>query len=87
VSDIAGAAYSEVADQQLNELEAGDNADLYNAVLTICEFILNMPKQAQAMSIAIRTDEKIRFRLPVPGHPPYKIFWSSKGPRIEAVFP
>lgn len=21
------------------------------------------------------------------GHPPYKVFWSADGPRIEAVFP
>jgi hypothetical protein len=26
-------------------------------------------------------------RLPVAGHPPYKVFWTSSGPRIEAVFP
>jgi hypothetical protein len=29
----------------------------------------------------------VRFRLPVAGHPPYKVFWSSEGPRVEAVFP
>jgi hypothetical protein len=26
-------------------------------------------------------------RLPVPGRRPYKVFWTSAGPRIEAVFP
>jgi hypothetical protein len=87
VSREAGDPYSEVTDLQFDELEAGDNVDLYNSVLTICEFILNSPEQAQAMSTAIRTNEGIRFRLPVPGYWPCKIFWSSNGPRIEAMFP
>lgn len=80
-------AYSEVADIQLDTLEAGPDAELYNAVLDACELIFRLPGQAQAASTAITTTAGIRFRLPVNGHPPYKIFWSSDGPRIEAVFP
>ena len=80
-------AYSEIADAQLDELEAGPDADLYNAVLDACELIFRYPQKAQALSTAIRTKDGIRFRLPVTGHPPYKVFWSSDGPRIEAVFP
>ncbi len=81
----ADGAYSQVADTQLDTLEAGSDADLYNAVLDACELILHLPAQAQARSTAITTTEGIRFRLPVAGHPPYKVFWSSEGPRIEAV--
>lgn len=80
-------AYSQVADKQLDALETGPDADLYNAVLDACELIFRLPAQAQARSTAIRTTDGIRFRLPVAGHPPYKVFWSSDGPRIEAVFP
>ena len=83
----ADGAYSQVADQQLDSLEAGPDADLYNAVLDACELIFRLPAQAQARSTAITTSEGIRFRLPVAGHPPYKVFWSSEGPRIEAVLP
>jgi hypothetical protein len=79
--------YSEVADAQLDALESGPDVDLYNAVLDACELIFRMPGQAQALSTAITTKDGIRMRLPVPGHPPYKVFWSTEGPRIEAVFP
>lgn len=79
--------YSEVADKQLDALEAGPDVELYNAVLDACELIFRMPAQAQALSTAITTTEGIRLRLSVVGHPPYKVFWSSDGPRIEAVFP
>jgi hypothetical protein len=80
-------AYSQVANKPLDSLEAGSEAGLYNAVLDACELIFRLPAQAQARSTAITTAEGIRFRLPVAGHPPYKVFWSSDGPRIEAVFP
>ena len=80
-------AYSQVANKQLDSLEAGSDADLYNAVLDACELIFRLPAQAQARSTAITTAVGIRLRLPVAGHPPYKVFWSSDGPRIEAVFP
>jgi hypothetical protein len=80
-------AYSQVADKQLDSLEAGPDADLYNAVLDACELSFRLPAQAQARSTAITTTEGIRFRLPVAGHPPFKVFWSSDGPRIEGVCP
>ena len=79
--------YSAVADAQLDALESVSDVDLYNAVLDACELIFRMPGQAQALSTAITTKDGIRMRLPVPGHPPYKVFWSTAGPRIEAVFP
>ncbi len=80
-------ANSQVADKQLDSLEASPDPDLYNAVLNACELIFRLPAQAQARSTAITTPDGIRFRLPVAGHPPYKVFWSSDGPRIETVFP
>lgn len=80
-------AYSHVADQQLNALERGPDPELYNAVLDACELIFRLPAQAQTRSTAVTTQEGLRLRLPVAGHPPYKVFWSSEGPRIEAVFP
>lgn len=79
--------YSQVADQQLDALEQGPDVDLYNAVLDACELIFRLPAQAQARSTAVSTKDGIVLRLPVAGHPPYKVFWSSDGPRIEAVFP
>jgi hypothetical protein len=79
--------YSQVADKQLDSLEAGSDVDLYNAALDACELIFRLPAQAQARSTAITTADGIRFRLPVAGHPPYKVFWSADGPRIEAVSP
>lgn len=80
-------AYSRVADEQLDALEAGTDAALYNAVLDACELVFRLPAEAQARSTAITTAEGIRLRLPVAGFPPYKVFWTTDGPRIEAVFP
>ncbi|MEI6362369.1 MAG: hypothetical protein WCP95_09560 [Actinomycetes bacterium] len=79
-------AYSSVADGQLDALEKGADPDVYNAVLDACELILHFPARAQAISTAIVTSEGVRLRLPVVGHPPLKVFWTSEGPRIEAVF-
>ncbi|TXI65334.1 MAG: hypothetical protein E6Q55_02690 [Mycolicibacterium mageritense] len=79
--------YSEVADAQLDTLESGPDVDLYNSVLDAIEFIFRLPGQAQSLSTAITTPGGILMRLPVMGHPPYKVFWSTGGPRIEAVFP
>lgn len=78
--------YSAVADEQLDELEASDPR-LYNDILTVCESIFAHASSAQSMSAAIQTDQGVVFRLAVPGRHPYKVFWSSAGPRIEAVFP
>ncbi len=84
MSDVSG--YSEIANEQLNEIETS-NSDLYNDVCVLCEFILDHSDKAQSLSSALTTNDGIRFRLAVPGHRPYKVFWSSSGPRIEAVFP
>ncbi len=82
-------AYSAVADEQLDALEAASDPAPYNAVLDICELILSYPGEAQSRSTAISTLDGIRFRLAVPGHHPLKVFWSIRddGPRVEAVFP
>ena len=79
-------SYSEVADQQLDEIEASDAA-LYNDILTLCELTSTDPSRAQSMSAAIRAEHGIVFRLAVPGRHPYKVFWTSDHPRVEAVFP
>ena len=78
--------YSAVADAQLDDLQARD-ADVYNDVLTVCELIFNHPERAQAMSTAVQTDHGVVLRLAVPGRHPLKVFWTSTGPRVEAVFP
>lgn len=80
------AAYSEVADRQLDALQTADPA-AYNDVLTVCELVFSSPGRARAMSIAIRTQEGIVDRLAVPGRFPTKVFWTAEGPRIEAIFP
>jgi hypothetical protein len=79
--------YSQVADQQLNELERSGNIQLYRDVVTVCAFILDNPESAQSRLSAITTEQGNRFRYAVPGHPPYEVFCSSDGPRIEAVVP
>jgi hypothetical protein len=84
VSDVSG--YSEIANAQLDEIEASD-AELYNDICVLCEFILDQPAKAQSLSSGLTTKDGIRFRLAVPGRHPYKVFWTSNGPRIEAVFP
>jgi len=80
-------AYSAIADSQLDALETGPDVDLYNAVLDACELVFSYPGKAQSLSTAIVTREGVLLRLAVAGHPPYKVFWSSEGPRIEAVLP
>jgi hypothetical protein len=83
---VSDGEYSEVADAQLDELEESD-PDLYNDVMDVCEAIFASPARAQGMSAAVQTADGIVFRLAVPGRHPYKVFWSSDGPRIEAIFP
>lgn len=78
--------YSEVADRQLDALQASD-PELCNDVLTICELVFAQPGRAQAMSTAVRTRGGVVLRLAVPGRHPYKVFWTTAGPRIAAVFP
>ena len=79
--------YSEIADAQLDLLQQDEDFALYNAVLDAVELILGYPERAQRASSAISTHHGVLMRLPVAGFPPYKVFWSSAGPRIEAVFP
>jgi hypothetical protein len=79
--------YSKVADEQLDEIEMSGDHELYNDLVNACEDILDNPGRARERSAAITTTEGVRFRFPVQGRAPYKIFWSSEGPRIEAVFP
>jgi hypothetical protein len=79
--------YSVVADAQLDELEQGPDAELYDAVLAACELVFAAPAVAQSYSAGVTTASGIVLRLPVAGHPPYKVFWTSAGPRVEAVFP
>jgi hypothetical protein len=85
VSDVSG--YSEIANEQLDEIEASGDANLYNDICVLCEFILDHPATAQSLSSGLTTKDDICFRLAVPGRHPYKVFWTSSGPRIEAVFP
>lgn len=87
MTDLEAGDYSEIANAQLDALEAGPDVALYNAVLDMCELILRHPSQAHSVSTAITTDAGIRLRLAVADHPPYKVFWSTTGPRIEAIFP
>ncbi len=82
--------YSEVANQQLDALEQGPDVDLYNELIGVCGEILDAPEHLRKFSTVIQTTEGARFRTPVPGKDPYKIFWSktTEGQvRIEAVFP
>ncbi len=78
--------YSRIADEQLDVIEAADS-ELYGSVLEACQLVLEEPGRAQALSTAIATEQGLIFVLPVAGHPPYKVFWSSEAPRVEAVFP
>ena len=80
-------SYSAIANQQLDQVIDSGDIDHYNALVTVCEFILDNPANAQRDSSAITTSVGIRFRLAVPGRAPYKVFWAPGGPTIEAVFP
>jgi len=85
VSSFKGAV-SRVAQQQLLALESGDDVHLFNAVIDVCELILKYPAQAQRMSAAFTTQDGIVLRMPVVGHPPFKVFWTAKGPSICGIF-
>ena len=86
LSADSGGQYSEIADQQLDDLEAQD-PELYSDVIDVCEALFTSPSRAQGMSAAVQTSDGIVFRIAVPGRHPYKVFWTSEGPRIEAIFP
>lgn len=76
--------YSRIADAQLDVLQAGGDADLYNAVLETCALILRLPHRAQALSTPITTPRGICWRLPVLDHAPYCVYWAG---RIELIYP
>ena len=82
---IEDGSYSEVADAQLDELEAGADPELYDAVLAACALVFARPSLAQSSSSAIPTSDGVVLRLAVPERPDWKVFWTSTGPRIEAV--
>jgi len=82
--------YSEVADQQLDNLERDSDVRLYNAVIIVCGEILDNPSDVRKFSSVITTTEGLRHSTPIPGEYPYKVFWSMSQEglsRIEAVFP
>jgi hypothetical protein len=79
--------YSQVADEQLDEVVQSNDNLLYHDIVTVREFILNHPESAHSRSSAIVSEQGIRFRYAVLGHYPFKVFWSSDRPRIEAVIP
>jgi hypothetical protein len=80
-------AYAEAAIAQLDAIEAGADVHLYLAVLDGIDLIFERPREAQRRSTAFTSKDGIVPCLPVVGYPPYKVFWVSDGPRIEAVFP
>ncbi|MFZ1363230.1 MAG: hypothetical protein WAS05_09945 [Candidatus Nanopelagicales bacterium] len=78
-------AYSAKADQQLDEFETNDRV-LYGKLMDACEMIFDDQQLAQANSAALQTDLGIVMALPVRGAPGYRVFWTTKIPRVEAVF-
>lgn len=80
--------FSYVAIGQLEALEREADASLFDAVLDACDLVFRLPGKAQSLSTTlVIAGGGTVMRLPVAGHPPYTVFWSSAGPRIEAVFP
>ena len=79
--------FSDVALHQIAALAKDPDRDLYDAVVEACTLALTNPARAQSMSSVIVSFGGTVLRLPVLGHPPYKVFWTSALPRIEAVFP
>ena len=81
--------YSEIANQQLDLLEADPDFRHYDEVIKVCNQIFGDPKNLRKYSSVIATTEGLRFVTSVPGGYPYKVFWSTSSEglvRIEAVF-
>lgn len=76
--------YSDVAANQLDDLEHGD-PDLYDAVLEAIDIIFRHTSLAHELSTAFTTKDGIRMTLSVPGYREYKVFWRTKGPTVVAV--
>lgn len=86
MSDEVEGDYSAVAVAQLDALMS--RPAVYNAVLDVCELIFTDPDAARAESSAAITEGGgLVFAYPVPGTYPLRVWWTSAGPRIEAVFP
>lgn len=82
-------AYSQVAWDQLDLIEATDSAQ-YEDVMDLVEAIIESPGACRSTADALTTQHGVRFKNFVPGRYPLAVFWSespSDGPRIEAVFP
>ena len=82
-------SYSEIADQQLDDLESKTDVRLYNEVLKVCNQIFDEPDSIKKFSSVITTTEGLRFSTSVPGGYPYRVYWSMSMEglvRIEAVF-
>jgi len=82
-------SYSRIADEQLDLLANRLDGRAYNALVDTCEGILDEPGLARERSTVIATENGMRFRSPVGGAVPHKVFWSLTDgvARIEAVFP
>ena len=79
--------YSLVAIEQLDAVRSSGDLDVHSDLVVVCEAILDDPGFARAHSSAVTTDRGVDFRFAAPGHAPVRVFWSTTGPTIEAVFP
>jgi hypothetical protein len=84
--ELGDADYSDIANEQLDALERGQDPDLYDAVLDAIKMIFEKPSMARSLSTGVTSEDGIRMRFAVPGYLEYKVFWSTDGPRIDAVF-
>jgi len=51
---LSDGGYSAIADQQLDDLEAGADVDLYDAILDACELIFQLPERARRTAPELR---------------------------------
>lgn len=75
-------------DTAIDQIDAITNDDLHEAVLDICEEILDGAVRPALRLHALSTAEGIVFIARVDGHRPWNVFWSNReqyGVRIEAV--
>lgn len=84
---MAADDFTRIAEEQFEQIYRGDDVDFANAIVDACDLVLNEPGEAQAVSGALITDDgRTILAYPVPGYPGVKIFWSSDGPLVEAIF-
>lgn len=86
----AGDLYAPLAQQQLDALERGPDAELYNAVLDAVEVVLDQTDAARARSPGLRdADGKVLFSTVVmyEADPRWFVFWkeTAAGPVILGV--